>query len=267
MKNKVFLIVGMAGSGKSTFSHRLYDWISREKYKTDKTTGLNGYIYSINLDPAVYMTKMPLCEDIRDHFDIEEIKEKYNLGPNGAVTTCLNLYALQLDTLVEKIKDYKYVIIDTPGQIEAFTWSSFGFVLVDALKSLENTEVYVLYTIDSHYSTKPEVFMSNMIFASSIACFYDSKIICLFNKMDQIDEKDKLMNWMRDYDSFRESLDDNAMCSPMLSSLSLYLEDLYNFLDACFISATTGEGKHDFYKLIGESIDLDKLDINPSTKQ
>lgn len=257
----------MAGSGKSTFSHRIYDWISRQHYKQDANTGLNGYIFSINLDPAVFLTKMPLCEDIRDYFDIDEVKDKYSLGPNGAVTTCLNLYALQLDALIEKIKNYKYVIIDTPGQIETFTWSSFGFVLVDALKSLKNTDLYVLYTIDSSYSAKPEVFMSNMIFASSIACFYDSKIICIFNKMDLIEDKNKLMNWMRDYESFRASLDLEKMYSPILGSLSLYLDELYNFIDACFVSSKTGEGRDDLFKLIGEDLNLDKLNINDTTEQ
>ncbi|EOB13820.1 ATP-binding protein [Nosema bombycis CQ1] len=55
-----FLVVGMAGAGKTTFCQRLYSWLSQENCKIDPKTGLNSSIYSINLDPAVLNCKMPL---------------------------------------------------------------------------------------------------------------------------------------------------------------------------------------------------------------
>lgn len=127
---KTFLIVGMAGTGKSTFSHRLYNWLgTRSLLSINATSCLNNNITSINLDPATLKVKMPLDLDIREYFDYENVMETYNLGPNGAVTTIINLFLMRWS--VDKLSEF--VIIDTPGQIEAFVWSNAGKVLVEKL--------------------------------------------------------------------------------------------------------------------------------------
>ena len=44
--------------------------------------------------------------------------KKYQLGPNGGITTCLNLFVSKIDLLVNFIKNKKdddIFIIDTPG--------------------------------------------------------------------------------------------------------------------------------------------------------
>ncbi|KAM0688308.1 GPN-loop GTPase 1 [Conglomerata obtusa] len=250
---QIFVVVGMAGSGKSTFTQRLYSWISQQKYQNDPQSGLNKYIFSLNLDPAVLKTKMPLDEDIRDTIDYNEVMEKHKLGPNGALTTCLNLYLLQVDTLLNKIqaKDPEYVIIDTPGQIEAFTWSSPGFVLVEALKSL-NHSIRILYVIDADLSSKHEVFMSNMVYAASLSCRYGIDCHCIFNKADLVSDR-SVVEWMQDYNVFRDSLDENEMFTPMLGSLALYLEEFYNYLQYCFVSSLSGFGREDFFKMINNN--------------
>ena len=54
---------------------------------------------------------------------------QHNLGPNGAIMTSLNLYATKFDQVIgilegraDKNEMSDYLLIDTPGQIEAFTW-------------------------------------------------------------------------------------------------------------------------------------------------
>ncbi|KAM0676492.1 hypothetical protein GVAV_000460 [Gurleya vavrai] len=246
-KKQIYLIVGMAGSGKTTFSQRLYSWISQKTYQHDPESGLNKHIFSINLDPAVLKPKMPLNEDIRDSIDYTETMEKYNLGPNGAITTCLNLYLLNIDTLLNKITADN-VIIDTPGQIEAFTWSSPGFVLVEALKTLDY-KINILYIIDSEISQRQDVFISNMLYAASLSCRYDLECYCIFNKSDLVSDS-KLVDWMKDYSLFRESLNENEMSSSMVGSLALYFEEFYNQFKSCLISSTVGLGKDDFFDMI-----------------
>lgn len=263
-EKRIFLIVGMAGSGKTTFSQRLYSWLTSHKYTHDSSSGLNKNIFSINLDPAVLNPKMPLNEDIRDVINYEETMDKYNLGPNGAITTCLNLYMLNIDKLIEKIKDSQYVVIDTPGQIEAFTWSSPGFVLVESLKALPH-KIHLIYVIDSYYSQKQEVFISNMVYAASLLCRFEVDVKCVFNKSDLVVDN-KLFDWMKDYELFRESLDNNEMYSPMLGSLALYFEEFYSHISSCSVSCLLGEGKEEFFKMIcnenANSIDLEKMNLN-----
>ena len=62
---------------------------------------------------------------------------EYKLGPNGAIVTALNLFATQFGrtrtTILEKRKnDYEHIIVDTPGQIEAFTWSASGQLIAES---------------------------------------------------------------------------------------------------------------------------------------
>jgi GTPase SAR1 family protein len=249
-QKRIFIVVGMAGSGKTTFCQRLYSWISQDHCKIDPKTGLNEYIYSINLDPAALTAKMPLSADIRDSIDYNNVMEEYNLGPNGAITTSLNLYFLKIDELISNIKG-TYVIIDTPGQIEAFTWSSPGFVLVNSLKSLKEYKITILYVIDSVQTEKHAVFMSNMMYAASLMCRYQLYTLCVFNKSD-LSKNDIVPSWMRDYNLFRESLPAEEMNSPILSSMALYFEEFYNSIRTVYVSSYTGSGKKEFFREVEE---------------
>lgn len=49
--------------------------------------------YNINIDPAVLEVKFPAHIDIRDAVKYKMIMQSYKLGPNGAILTCLNIFA------------------------------------------------------------------------------------------------------------------------------------------------------------------------------
>lgn len=52
----VLLVLGMAGSGKTTFVHRLIAYMNEHGKRT----------YNLNLDPAVFEVNYPCNIDIRD---------------------------------------------------------------------------------------------------------------------------------------------------------------------------------------------------------
>lgn len=58
---------------------------------------------------------------------------------------------------------HSYVILDTPGQIEIFTWSASGAIITDAVAGTLPT--VVAYIIDTPRTTAPATFMSNMLYA------------------------------------------------------------------------------------------------------
>lgn len=75
--------------------------------------------------------------DIRDTVNYKNVMEQYNLGPNGGILTSLNLFATRFDqvmALCEKQRDPspKFIVVDTPGQIEIFTWSASGNIIAEA---------------------------------------------------------------------------------------------------------------------------------------
>lgn len=55
--------------------------------------------------------------------------------------------------------------MDTPGQIEIFTWSASGAIITDAMASALPT--VIAYVIDTPRTTAPATFMSNMLYACS----------------------------------------------------------------------------------------------------
>ncbi|XP_016119500.1 GPN-loop GTPase 1-like, partial [Sinocyclocheilus grahami] len=95
--------------------------------------------YVINLDPAVHEVPFPANIDIRDTVNYKEVMKQYGLGPNGGIVTSLNLFATRFDQVMKFIEkkqsNHQYVLIDTPGQIEVFTWSASGTIITEALAS------------------------------------------------------------------------------------------------------------------------------------
>jgi Conserved hypothetical ATP binding protein len=62
---------------------------------------------------------------------------RFNLGPNGAILTSLNLFATKFDQVLglaeKRSSQLDYVFLDTPGQIEVFTWSASGQIITESL--------------------------------------------------------------------------------------------------------------------------------------
>lgn len=48
------------------------------------------------MDPAVRKVIFPANIDIRDTVDYKKVMKDYQLGPNGAIMTCLNLCCTKL---------------------------------------------------------------------------------------------------------------------------------------------------------------------------
>ena len=67
-----------------------------------------------------------------------------------------------------------YVIVDTPGQIEIFTWSASGAIITDAVASALPT--VIAYIVDTPRTVAPATFMSNMLYA----CRYVAAVILAF---------------------------------------------------------------------------------------
>jgi GTPase SAR1 family protein len=56
-----------------------------------------------------------------------------------------------------------YAIVDTPGQIEAFTWSASGTIITESFASTFPT--VLVYVVDTPRTASPNTFMSNMLYA------------------------------------------------------------------------------------------------------
>jgi len=223
---------------------------------------LNSHLYAtkvpsyiINLDPAVIKLPYDTNIDIRDTVNYKEVMKQYNLGPNGGIMTSLNLFATRFDQVMEFVEkradSLKYIILDTPGQIEAFTWSASGSIITELMASSFPT--VIVYVVDTPRSISPSTFMSNMLYACSI--LYRSKLplVLAFNKIDITNHRFAL-DWLTDFETFQDALtSDTSYMSSLTRSMSLVLEEFYSNLITVGISAVTGEGVLDFFNAVGQA--------------
>ncbi|KAH8988292.1 XPA-binding protein 1 [Lactarius hatsudake] len=239
------IAIGMAGSGKSTFVQRI------NAHLHARTPPAPPYV--LNLDPAVTNVPFEANIDIRDTVDYHEVMKQYNLGPNGAILTALNLFTTKFDQvldLVEKrAESVDYVIVDTPGAI-----------ITDAVAS--SLPTVIAYIVDTPRATAPATFMSNMLYACSI--LYKTKLpfIVVFNKIDA-QPHDFALNWMQDFETFQEALathrsttDDEGAptyMNSLMNSMSLVLDEFYKHLKSVGVSSVTGDGVSEFFEAVEAS--------------
>jgi len=246
----------MAGAGKSTFVKRLNTHLHSKEHSSPP--------YILNLDPAVTYVPYEPNIDIRDTVNYQEVMKQYNLGPNGGILTALNLFTTKFDQVLnlmeQRADSVDYIILDTPGQIEIFTWSASGAIITDAVASTLPT--VIAYIIDTPRTTAPATFMSNMLYACSI--LYKTKLpfILVFNKTD-VQPHQFALDWMADFEEFqaalaadkgsRDSEGEPTFMNSLMNSMCLVLDEFYKNLKAVGVSSVTGDGFDEFLAAVEAS--------------
>lgn len=243
------IMIGMAGSGKTTLLQRLN--------AESRIRGSPSYL--VNLDPAVAHVPYAPNIDIRDTINYKEVMKQYGLGPNGGIVTSLNLFSTRFDQVMSLLEarapSLRHLFIDTPGQIEVFTWSASGTIITETLASTFPT--VLIYVIDTPRTRSPVTFMSNMLYACSILYKTRLPFVVVFNKTD-VAPHDFAVEWMSDFEAFQSALDaasahSEAYIHSLTRSMSLALDEFYTSLRCVGVSAATGEGMDDFYAAVEDA--------------
>jgi GPN-loop GTPase len=232
----------MAGSGKTSLMQRMNAYLHQ----------IHQPPYVMNLDPAVHTVPFESNIDIRDSVNYKEVMKQFGLGPNGGIVTSLNLFATQFDQVLEildsRSKQSKYIIVDTPGQIEVFTWSASGAIITESIAATLPT--VIVYCIDTPRCASPVTFMSNMLYACSI--LYKTKLpfVLAFNKVDVVDWE-FASEWLRDGDAFEEAIrEDGSYVATLTRSMCMVLQEFYNSLTAVGVSAVSGVGMEELFAAV-----------------
>ncbi|XP_010440620.1 PREDICTED: GPN-loop GTPase 3 [Camelina sativa] len=183
------LVIGPAGSGKSTYCSSLYEHC--------ETIGRTMNV--VNLDPAAEIFNYPVAMDIRELVSLEDVMEELKLGPNGALMYCMEYLEDSLhdwvDEELENYRDDDYLIFDCPGQIELFTHVPVLKNFVEHLKQ-KNFNVCVVYLLDSQFITDVTKFISGCM--SSLAAMIQLELphVNILSKMDLLQDKSNIDDYL-----------------------------------------------------------------------
>ena len=196
---------------------------------------------------------------------------RFQLGPNGAILTSLNLFSARFDLVLEQLaclstpsssepknsdpsneekgsleeineKQHQcpsLAIVDTPGQIEVFTWSASGTIITESIAASHPT--ILVYVVDTpRCATNPATFMSNMLYACSLLYKTRLPLLVVLNKTDEQSDA-PIREWMQDCEAFQDALrhpsnveqSSDSFMNSMLHSMSLVLEEFYSALHVC----------------------------------
>jgi len=208
----LIFIVGTAGSGKSLLTSAFSDWLKLKKQE----------VISVNLDPGVLNLPYTPDVDIREYVSLEELMDKYSLGPNGALIMAADLMATEVETIRNDVEEFNadYVIIDTPGQMELFAFRASGPYIVNELSADPKA---MLYLFDSTFSTNPLNYVSNMFLASAVYTRFTLPTLYILSKTDLLPEREvaRILRWGRRVDALEEAVEEALSGTKRLMSRGL----------------------------------------------
>jgi len=244
MADKHFIVVlGPAGSGKTTLCNALGKWISK----------VQGFkVAYINLDPgAEYLPYKPGF-DVRSIVKLEEIMRKYGLGPNGALMKSMNILESKVSELSRIISLWEadFVIVDTPGQMELFLFRDIGPLLVEELKRAGFVMGILIY--DLTLISRPSDLISLKLLTLITQLRLGIESIPVVNKWDEGPSREKI-RMIEDFYFLKEITSKEKGLSSEISEKILDIINKYGLASRIVkVSALKGAGLEELYDIIHE---------------
>ncbi len=193
--------IGTAGSGKSTMVHAFHEWMASQGLDT----------VTLNLDPGAEQLPYAPDIDVRNWIRLREVMEEHGLGPNGAQIVCADLLAVNAREIVDTTETFRtnYFLIDTPGQMELFTFREASRVVIDAFGREDSALVYLN---DPALVKTPSGLISSVLLSATAQFRHTLPFINLLSKSDLLseDELERVVKWSLDPFALYEALLEDA---------------------------------------------------------
>jgi GTPase SAR1 family protein len=247
MQSTVYIyIIGTAGCGKSTFTATAANWLSEMGFVTQ----------TVNLDPGADALPYEPGVDVRDWMTLGDVMEEYGLGPNGAQVVAAGMVALYKKKIIEELAEgeAQYVLIDTPGQLELFSFRESAREIVHGI-SPDNS--YLLYLIDPFNARTPTGYISQIMLANLSKLRFQIPTLEVISKGDMIQPEllEQIKRW-QDYpdhlldDAMEESSGKVNMSGELSIGLFKAMEELGLFSTHMIVSAQNKDGMERIYQTI-----------------
>ncbi len=237
----IFLyFVGAAGSGKSSLTNGFKLWMDRMGYDTA----------TINLDPGVEHLPYAPDIDVREWFVLSDVMEEYGLGPNGAQILAADMIALRTEEIREMVEEVNsdYFLVDTPGQMELFTFRECSSIIIKALS--EETSA-IVFLFDPMLSLTPSNFVAQVMLGSTTQFRFHIPYMSVLSKIDILEKEklERILGWSRSPDVLYDDLISESPSMEGHLNIELFraLEALGVYKELIPISAEQMTGMEDIY--------------------
>lgn len=179
------VVIGPPGAGKSTYCDGMNQFLN--------AIGRNSLI--VNLDPANDRPPYECTLDIRDFITLEEVMDDRQLGPNGGLIHCIEVFEENMKVFMEKLKGLislsmdgqsTYIIFDCAGQTELFTNNEIFTKIFKNLVQELDFRLCVVSLVDSVNLTIPSQWMSSLLLTLRSMLQMDLPQVNVISKIDNL---------------------------------------------------------------------------------
>lgn len=149
------VVIGPAGSGKSSYCHLLQGMAK----------ALKRNILVVNLDPAAEKFKYSAAVDVRELISTDDVMELTKLGPNGGLVYSMEYLIENMEWFMEQIGglgENDYVLFDCPGQLELYTHLDLMRRVINALTKA-GFNLCTVCLVDSTFLSDEHKFFSGIL--------------------------------------------------------------------------------------------------------
>lgn len=236
---RVIFFLGTAGSGKSSMASAAKSWFLER--------GVN--VMTANLDPGAERLPYVPDIDVREYVRLDEVMDRYGLGPNGAIIVSCDLVAEDFGDILKEIEEYDpdYLMVDTPGQLELFVFRASGTYIA---KAFGKEETIAAFLVDPYLAQTPSSFTSVLLLSATAELRLGLPLIRVLSKYDMLsdEQRETIDTWCSEPDTLYRALQDEAGPAKSLAlQLCSLLMEIEGPFDLVKVSAKEGEGFEDLY--------------------
>jgi GTPase SAR1 family protein len=191
----------MAGSGKSLLVASFSEFLRSSEQN----------VMTLNLDPGATALPYNPDVDVRKYVDIDDLMERYKLGPNGALIMASDFAADHLEEIRGELEEEEpdFVLADTPGQIELFAFRESGPYFS---KAIGDDSKGVLYALDAPFCRNPMNFVSNLFLAAAVYARLRQPQVYALTKADLVSEEEleRMVGWGGEIEQLEDALEQTS---------------------------------------------------------
>lgn len=199
------VVVGPPGAGKTSYCRAMKEFLAQ----------LGRKALIVNLDPANEHCECDV--DVRDLVCLDDVMDRLQVGPNGAMLFCMEFLENNLDWLQSALKAHEghYFLFDFPGQVELFTSHNSVRNIVAAMQKFP-MQLCAVNLVDSHYCSDGMKFISVLLMSLSCMIKLELPHVNVLSKIDLLEAMGPVPFGL---DFYTEVLDLNYLVSMLEETL------------------------------------------------